>query len=72
MMKNLHVTFHIIQGISMGIQRGNAHSIMGTLGPQQKLEEYFLTFSYLEQRNFRCKLLIYIFLYIYKINLFCI
>ena len=25
----------------MGIQRGNAHSIMGTLGPQQKLEECF-------------------------------
>ena len=25
----------------MDIQRGNAHSIMGTLGPQEKLKEYF-------------------------------
>ena len=34
----------------------NAHSIVGTLGPQQKLKN-ILTFSCLEQRNFRCNLL---------------
>ena len=36
-----NATCHIIQEISMGIQRGNARFIMGTIGPQQKLEEYF-------------------------------
>ena len=25
----------------MSVQRGNAHSIMGTLGTQRKLEDYF-------------------------------
>ena len=37
-MKN--TTCLIIQTISMAIQRGNVHSIMATLGPQEKLEEY--------------------------------
>ena len=36
-----NATSHILQGISMSVQRGNAHSIMGTLGPQRKLEDYF-------------------------------
>ena len=34
-------TTHIIQAISMAVQRGNAASIMGTLGPQKKLDHYF-------------------------------
>ena len=38
---NKNATSHILQAISMSVQRGNAHSIMGTLGPQRKLEEYF-------------------------------
>ena len=38
---NKNATSHILQGISMSVQRGNAHSIMGTLGPQRKLEDYF-------------------------------
>ena len=37
--KNATPASDIIQAISMGIQL--FHSIMGTLGPQQKLEEYF-------------------------------
>ena len=36
-----NATQHIIQAISMAVQRGNATSIMGTLGPQRKLDEYF-------------------------------
>ena len=36
-----NATCHIFQAISLGIQKGNAHSIMGTLGPQEKEEEYF-------------------------------
>ena len=36
-----NATSYIIQAISMGIQRGNARSIIGTLGPQEKSEEYF-------------------------------
>ena len=34
-------TNHIIQALSMAVQRGNAASIMGTLGPQRKLDDYF-------------------------------
>ena len=30
-----------IQAISMTVQRGNATSIMGTLGPLRKLKEFF-------------------------------
>ena len=36
-----NATNHIIQAISMAVQRGNATSIMGTLGPQKKLDDYF-------------------------------
>ena len=38
---NKNATSYIIQGISMTVQRGNAASIMGTLGPQRKLENFF-------------------------------
>ncbi len=38
---NKNATSHIIQAISMAVQRGNAHSIMGTLGPLRKLEDFF-------------------------------
>ena len=36
-----NATNHIIQALSMAVHRGNAASIMGTLGPQRKLDEYF-------------------------------
>ena len=36
-----NATQHIMQAISMSVQRGNALSIMGTLGPQRKLDDYF-------------------------------
>ena len=36
-----NATNHIIQAISMAVQRGNAASIIGTLGPQRKLDDYF-------------------------------
>ena len=36
-----NATQHILQAISMSIQRGNAASIMGTLGPQRNLDDYF-------------------------------
>ena len=38
---NKNATSHIIQAISMTVQRGNAISIMGTLGPLRKLEDFF-------------------------------
>ena len=38
---NKNVTSHILQAISIAVQRGNAASIIGTLGPQRNLEEYF-------------------------------
>ena len=38
---NRNATSHIIQAISMTVQRGNAISIMGTLGPLRKLEDFF-------------------------------
>ena len=34
---NKNATSHIIQGISMAVQRGNTASIMGTLGPLRQL-----------------------------------
>ena len=37
---NKNATSHIIQAISMPVQRGNATSIMGTLGPLRKLEDF--------------------------------
>ena len=36
-----NATRHIVQAISMSVQRGNATSIMGTLGTQRKLDDYF-------------------------------
>ena len=38
---NKNATSHIIQAISMTVQRGNVVSIMGTLGPLRKLEDFF-------------------------------
>ena len=39
--KRQPVTSINIQAISMTVQRGNATSIMGTLGPLRKLEDFF-------------------------------
>ena len=38
---NKNATSHIIQAILMTVQRGNAISIMDTLGPLRKLEDFF-------------------------------
>ena len=38
---NKNATSHIIQAISMTVQRGNTTSIMGTPGPLRKLEDFF-------------------------------
>ena len=38
---NKNATSHIIQAISMTVQRGNANSIMGALGPLRKLDNFF-------------------------------
>ena len=38
---NENAITHIIQAISMTVQRGNAISIPGTLGPLRKLEHFF-------------------------------
>ena len=38
---NKNATSHIIQAISMTVQRGNATSIMVTLRPLRKLEDFF-------------------------------
>ena len=38
---NKNATSHMIQAISMTVQRGNATSIMGTFGPLRKLEDFF-------------------------------
>ena len=42
---NKNATSHIIQAISMTVQRGNATSIMGTLGPLRNLEDFFYVIS---------------------------
>ena len=42
---------HIIQSISMTVQRGKAASIMGTLGPQRKLEDFFDEISPQEEKS---------------------
>ena len=34
-------TSYLIQSISMSIQRGNAASILGTVGPTRKLDEIY-------------------------------
>ena len=41
----------IIQGISMTIQRGNTASIMGTLGPLRKREDFFDIISLREEKS---------------------
>ena len=38
-----HATEYLIQSLSMTIQRGNAVSIMGTVGQTQKLDEIIVT-----------------------------
>ena len=48
---NKNATSHIIQAISMTVQRGNATSIMGTLGPQRKLEDFFDVISPMNQSS---------------------
>ena len=47
-----NATQHIIQAISMAVQRGNATSIVGTLGPQRKLEYFDIIQSNLVLVNF--------------------
>ena len=47
---NKNATSHIIQAISMTVQRGNATSIMGTLGPFRKLEDFFDVISPREEK----------------------
>ena len=42
---------HIIQATSMTVQRGNATSIMGTLGPLRKLEDFFDVISPQEKES---------------------
>ena len=42
---NENATSHIITVISMTVKRGNAVSIMGTLGPLRKLEDLFEVIS---------------------------
>ena len=41
----------IIQAISMTVQRENAISIMGTLGPLRKLEDFFDVISPREEKS---------------------
>ena len=48
---NKNATSHIIQAISMTVQRGNVTSIMGTLGPLRKLEDFFDVISPLEEES---------------------
>ena len=48
---NRNATSHIIQAISMTVQRGNATSIMGTLGPLRELEDFFDVISPREEES---------------------
>ena len=48
---NKNATSHIIQAISMTVQRENAISIMGTLGPLRKLEDFFDVISPREEKS---------------------
>ena len=48
---NKNATSHIIQAISMTVQRGNATSIMGTLGPLRKFEDFFDVISPREEES---------------------
>ena len=46
-----NATSHIIQAISMTVQRGNATRIIGTLGPPRKLEDFFDVISPREEKS---------------------
>ena len=48
---NKNATSHIIQAISMRVQRGNTTSIVGTLGPLRKLEDFFDVISPREEES---------------------
>ena len=48
---NKNATSHIIQAISMTVQRGNATSIMGTLGQLRKFEDFFVVISPQEEES---------------------
>ena len=48
---NKKASSHKIQAISMTVQRGNTTSIMGTLGPLRKLEDFFDVISPREEES---------------------
>ena len=48
---NKDATGHIIQAISMTVQRGNTTSIMGPLGPLRNLEDFFDVISLREEKS---------------------
>ena len=48
---NKNATSHMIQAISMTVQRGNATSMTGTLGPLRKLENFFDVISPREEKS---------------------
>ena len=48
---NKKATSHIIQAISMTVQKGNATSIMDTLRPLTKLEDFFDIISPQEEKS---------------------
>ena len=48
---NKNATSHIIQAISMTVQRGNATSIMGTLERLRKFEDFFNVISPREKKS---------------------
>ena len=47
----MQLVTYLIQAISMTVQRGNAISIMGTLGPLRKLEDFFDVISPREEES---------------------
>ena len=42
---------NLIQAISMTVQKGSANSIMGTLGPLRKLDDFFDVISPREEKS---------------------
>jgi hypothetical protein len=48
---NKNATSHVIQAISMTVQKGNATNIMGTLGPLRTLEDFFDVISPREEES---------------------
>jgi hypothetical protein len=48
---NKNAITHIIQAISMTVQRGNATSITGTFGPLTKLEDFFDVISQRKEKS---------------------